>query len=491
MFPRPQQQAAGHVNESARQGKRVWDRFVDHKELEREPVVIQRRDQTLAHPRHVRRQQSARAIDPHQTTPYCFTLLSLRRHAPVLPCISPIHFASGATRPLTLAFAEEDDGRSISTAALRRNRQEARTTKIETEQVTLKTLMDYETFASDLPRSNILTFTSAEENEETMQRLGVDQQMRQLGCGKFQCDMAVREFEDATLVADRLSKACSIKLGPPPGTVALAIFRSAGAELFADGTDVANDKMVFYPDGSQTDLLTRDLFGSDSIMVSQTRFDEMLETLCPTSVRPESATIVGGNTTQLRRLRDAIVWRLARPDSEVNEEDLSDLVAAAVTWMGHSSSSWLDEKVTSTVAHVWIAKRAQEYIEEHYREPLHIEDLCRATGVGVRTLQRSFREHFQLTVREYLKTVRLDAALRALAVSAPQTDTVASIAFRNGFTHLGRFSVEFHQRFGQTALKTLGIPTHPGIYFRRGAESSVERTHGQLLLPRQPAETTA
>jgi AraC-like DNA-binding protein len=351
--------------------------------------------------------------------------------------------------------------------------------------------MDYETFASDLPRQGIFTFTCAEENEETMQRFGVHQQMRQLGRGTFQSDMAVREFEHATLFADRFSKACSINLGPPAGSVGIAIFRSAGAEFFADGTNVANDKMVVYPDGSQTDLLTRDFFGSDAMTFPQLRFNEMFESLCPTCVRPESATIIGGNTTQLRRLRDAIVRRLAQPDSEVNEEDISDLVAATIAWIGDPSGSWQPENVPQTVAHARIAKQAQEYIEEQYSDQLHIEDLCRVTGIGVRTLQRSFRKQFNLSVREYVKTVRLQAAHRELLAADPSQGTVAEIALRNGFAHLGRFSVEFHERFGKTARMTLGMRAHPGIYFRRGPESPVERTHGQLQLLSQPAEATA
>ena len=54
--------------------------------------------------------------------------------------------------------------------------------------------MNYEEFTSDLPRQRIV-FTSAQENEETMKLFGVDQEVRQLGKGKFQSDMAVRITE--------------------------------------------------------------------------------------------------------------------------------------------------------------------------------------------------------------------------------------------------------------------------------------------------------
>jgi transcriptional regulator GlxA family with amidase domain len=99
--------------------------------------------------------------------------------------------------------------------------------------------------------------------------------------------------------------------------------------------------------------------------------------------------------------------------------------------------------------------RVQELLEEGCREAVHLEDLCRATGVGVRTLQRSFREYFDLTITEYLKAVRLDAAHRELSTAHPAVESVAAIASRHGITHLGRFSVKYRERFGESPRETL------------------------------------
>jgi len=111
-------------------------------------------------------------------------------------------------------------------------------------------------------------------------------------------------------------------------------------------------------------------------------------------------------------------------------------------------------------AQVLVARLAREYIEARYSEAIHVEDLCRVTGVGVRTLQRCFREHFGLTVSIYLKTVRLDSARRELLAADRSDTSVTRIAMQNGCTHLGRFSVEFHERFGQTPRQTLAFKSH-------------------------------
>jgi len=106
-------------------------------------------------------------------------------------------------------------------------------------------------------------------------------------------------------------------------------------------------------------------------------------------------------------------------------------------------------------AHRFTAKRARAFIDGHFREPVRMADLCRATGSGVRTLQRCFKQCFGVTVTDYLRAMRLDAAYRDLITAHPSRDTVATIALRNGFSHLGRFSCQFRERFGQLPRETL------------------------------------
>ena len=102
-----------------------------------------------------------------------------------------------------------------------------------------------------------------------------------------------------------------------------------------------------------------------------------------------------------------------------------------------------------------VAKRARAFIDGHFREPVRMEDLCRATGDGARSLQFCFRQCFDVTVTSYLKALRLDAAHRDLIAAHPSRDTVTAIAERIGLMRLGRFSSEFRERFGQLPRETL------------------------------------
>jgi len=319
--------------------------------------------------------------------------------------------------------------------------------------------MTYAEFAADLPPNRTMHFTSAEEMEEALQQAGVYQPIRQLGEGEFRSALAVQSTELADLFSDRYKTAISIYLEPPAGAVGFLFPRSESGHFRANGVDIGNDKLLVVANGSGVDIVGPALVGSEAIAIPQTRFTEMTQILCPTTAIPEGTAIFDGDTAQLHALRKAVADLVAAPESEVEGEDVPNVIALAIVWMGDFHSQGTPEHLTVSKAQSRVAKWAQEYIEEHYSDAVHIEDLCRVTGVGVRTLQRCFREDLDITVSNYLKAVRLDSARRELLAAHHSNTSVTRIAMQNGCPHLGRFSVEFRERFGQSPRQTLAMET--------------------------------
>ena len=97
-----------------------------------------------------------------------------------------------------------------------------------------------------------------------------------------------------------------------------------------------------------------------------------------------------------------------------------------------------------------VAQIVRAHIDQHYDDAVRLDRICSDLGVSVRTLQRRFQARYHLTITEYLKDVRFASAWRELRATDPTMNTVTAIALRNGFTHLGRFSTEFRQRFGHS-----------------------------------------
>lgn len=98
--------------------------------------------------------------------------------------------------------------------------------------------------------------------------------------------------------------------------------------------------------------------------------------------------------------------------------------------------------------------RALEYIDHHANEPITVQHLCQETAVSWRTLERAFRNHFQITPKAYLKFVRLNGVRQAL-LSAHTSDKVLDLAYRWGFWHSGQFASDYRKHFGELPTQTL------------------------------------
>ena len=98
---------------------------------------------------------------------------------------------------------------------------------------------------------------------------------------------------------------------------------------------------------------------------------------------------------------------------------------------------------------------AVDLMEAEPERPLTISALAAEAHVSVRTLQESFRRHLGISPMAYLRKVRLRRAHEDLRAADPSMTTVASIAHRWGFTHLGRFAAVYQTAFGEPPMATL------------------------------------
>lgn len=99
-------------------------------------------------------------------------------------------------------------------------------------------------------------------------------------------------------------------------------------------------------------------------------------------------------------------------------------------------------------------RAAGELMRQRADEPLSIAALADELGIGLRSLQLSFREVYGLSPRELLGRIRLEAARERLLAAAP-TEQVTTIAMDCGFTHLSRFAGAYHRAFGERPSETL------------------------------------
>lgn len=98
---------------------------------------------------------------------------------------------------------------------------------------------------------------------------------------------------------------------------------------------------------------------------------------------------------------------------------------------------------------------AKAFVDDDPAAAHTVEDLARHAGVSVRALQEGFRRQLGTTPMEYVRSCRLEVAHRALRAADPSEASVTDLATAAGFSHLGRFSVDYRKRFGCSPSATL------------------------------------
>ena len=101
-----------------------------------------------------------------------------------------------------------------------------------------------------------------------------------------------------------------------------------------------------------------------------------------------------------------------------------------------------------------VLRKARQYLEAHAAEPLDLERMARAAGIGIRSLQLGFQRHFGTSISQILQDIRL-AHLHARLRAAQPCERVIDIAFDLGFTHPSRMASAYRARFGESPSDTL------------------------------------
>jgi hypothetical protein len=217
-----------------------------------------------------------------------------------------------------------------------------------------------------------------------VKQFGVYQPTRQAKRGEFRAGLAHRKSADCELFSDRYSTSLSLYLKSPQGEVGIVLPRSPSNHFIINGINLGDDQLAVAQLGEGMNISGPGPIGSDVIVMSKPRFIELLEVLCPTSRAPKRLTLVKVFAPERSALGDLIVNLIGAPDVDLQGERITNLLAWAVSLIGHASDQYRPENIKGLKAHSRIAKGARDYIEMNFQEPVHIEELCKHTGVGVR-----------------------------------------------------------------------------------------------------------
>lgn len=297
-------------------------------------------------------------------------------------------------------------------------------------------------------------FSGVEELEAAAREFGWNIDYRQLARGAFSAYLTGLECGGISLVTEHFDNHLHVHAEPPEGSLGLFLpcLDEGAGSAFGRRLDAAD--ILVFPARSELELVSSGRIRNETVFLMEADFHAAARSIVPsmTLTSPGSASVRRGDPKELAAIRRAIgaVHNNGAFDSEL----ASTLLARILLWMSDAALIQRDE-IPAHARAAFVARRAQEYIEEGFRFPIRTEDLCAYAGVSLRTLQRSFSAQFQVSPLQYIKARRLNAARRDLVAACPSGATVTQIAMRSGYTHLGRFSVNYRECFGESPRQTI------------------------------------
>lgn len=138
-----------------------------------------------------------------------------------------------------------------------------------------------------------------------------------------------------------------------------------------------------------------------------------------------------------------------RLDQLLVDESLISIVDAVVACAVRGPGEKARRAATARDHRVWV-EGAKDYLARHYRRSLTLQDVADAVGVSMFHLCRLFKAHAGTTVHDYVRSLRVRAALEGLA---DPDMPVGSVADGLGFCNQSHFTRAFRAEYALT-------PTH-------------------------------
>ncbi len=104
-------------------------------------------------------------------------------------------------------------------------------------------------------------------------------------------------------------------------------------------------------------------------------------------------------------------------------------------------------------------KHTANFLKQHAREDIRLEDVIAASGMARTSLYTEFKKHYGVTPMEYLRQERLRLAHDILMTAKCSSVSVTTVAMDCGFNHFSRFASYYKNQYGELPSETLARHT--------------------------------
>ncbi|MCU4493125.1 AraC family transcriptional regulator [Acinetobacter guillouiae] len=134
-------------------------------------------------------------------------------------------------------------------------------------------------------------------------------------------------------------------------------------------------------------------------------------------------------------------------------EDYENFLIKALLLSQENNYSSLLRSLSDQQAPEYLRKVC-DYIQKYAHEEIRAEDLLRLAGVSKSKLYAEFQQYYGTSPLTFLRRYRLQQVYKTLSTSRDKNISISKLAFDWGFNHLGRFSHEYREEFGENPSET-------------------------------------
>ncbi|MBD8561863.1 helix-turn-helix domain-containing protein [Pseudomonas fluorescens] len=288
---------------------------------------------------------------------------------------------------------------------------------------------------------SIRTLQSSDVNQQMSSIAGWDQHYAQMSAGCFEGSLVHAQFNGVEAYEERMNTRVEQHFHAPQNVLVFSFDMTDGT-LYLLGSDSENTWIT--PESYREVAVV-----VDAGLLQQLSYAHTLDGLLLTPLRSQQSQIFSSWLSHLLGV-------LSKRPNSVCAPEMSQQLVEDCLYVLECSSRALEPSPHKRLAkNRRVVATAFELACAHPDDSLNVLTLANAAGVSIRQLQQSFIQFTGIAPSSWLRLRRLNAARQDLLQASPSQTTVAEIAMRWSFWHLGRFSDSYCALFNEQPKYTL------------------------------------
>jgi len=302
--------------------------------------------------------------------------------------------------------------------------------------------------------SHLHRFTEVAEIQYLVRKLGWDLCYTQLAPGDLEVEAYETRIGDCLLFQERIG--CRLIANGRSTREAFDVMLVKQGIGWMFGNRILPQQLALFPPGCQVDAVGIPGVETQHVQVPKDRLEEAAIEWDVSLIQSTRVCIVTPGVDRLRRFQKVVHQAndiLEHGNLAEWEEIERDLLVSLVAVFAVTANPGTEQTTRLTPAARY-AIAVRDLVQADHLEDLDIDRSAGELGIGRRHLSRCFKQHYGVTISQFVRIRRLHE-VHALLMRPQSGITVTEAAYSCGFRHLGRFSIAYKQFFGRSPRQTL------------------------------------